>query len=143
MRFPQTLGMKEHPATTRPRPRRRGAGKLAAAGLFLTAVVWQHVEATRLGYQVERSRKQISTLRCAQGALQTELEDLLSPYNLSAQAHGRLGMVLVSPASLRRLDDDTMTAQARPGLLRRLLSRTRRDWQDNKTAGLSTPRAAA
>jgi len=111
--------------------------------LFLTTVVWQHVEATRLGYQVERSRKQISTLRCAQGALQTELEDLLSPASLSAQARGRLGMVLGSPASLRRLDDDTMTAQARPGLLRRLLSRTRRAWQENKTAGLSTPRAAA
>ena len=135
--------MDGHPAATRPRPRRRGAGKLAAVGLFLTAVVWQHVEATRLGYQVERSRKQISTLRCAQGALQTELEDLLSPSSLSAQARGRLGMVLVSPASLRRLDDDTMTAQARPGLLRRLLSRTRRAWQENKTAGLSTPRAAA
>lgn len=98
---------------------------LAAGGLFLMALVWQHVQATRLGYRVEKARQQILTMRCTNGALRMQLETALSPANLSLLARTRLGMSLAAPQSLRSLDEPAAAA-SRSGLLQRLLSRTRR-----------------
>ena len=95
-----------------------------APGLFLISLVWQHVQATRLGYRVEKARQQIVAMRCANGTLRMQLETMLSPANLSAQARGRLGMTLAAAQSLRTLD--ATAAAARGGLWRRLISRTRR-----------------
>jgi len=104
------------------RPRR--AFKLAAAALFFMALVWQHVQATRLGYQVEQARQRILALRCVNGALRMELESILSPAHLCALARGRMGMSLAAPESLRRLEASA-PAGPRPGFLRHLISRTR------------------
>jgi len=117
--------MNARPAPSHPGPRPRRALRLAAAGLFLMALVWQHVQATRLGYRVERSRQRIVALRCAQGALRSELEALLAPVSLSAQARGRLGMTLAEPQFFRSLDGPAAAA-SRSGFLQRLISRTRR-----------------
>ncbi|MDD5628587.1 MAG: hypothetical protein PHU21_05955 [Elusimicrobia bacterium] len=104
---------------------RRRVYWLVAGGAFLMAIVWQHVQATRLGYRVESARQQILLMRCSNGALRMRLEALLAPANLSAQARGRLGMSLAAPQSLRSLDGPTGAA-APAGLLQRLISRTHR-----------------
>jgi hypothetical protein len=106
-------------------PRRRRICWFLAAGVYLLGLVWQHVEATRLGYRVEGARQHILALQCSNGAARMQLETILSPANLSAQARGRLGMTLASPQSLRSLDE-TAAAGARITLLQRLISRTRR-----------------
>jgi hypothetical protein len=87
-------------------------------------LVWQHVQATRLGYRVEKARQQILAMRCTNGALRMQLETNLSPANLALLARTRLGMSLAAPQSLRSLDGPA--AASRMGLLQRLLSRTRR-----------------
>jgi hypothetical protein len=111
----------------RPRedPHRRRVYWLVGTGAFLMALVWQHVEATRLGYRVESARQHIIAMRCSNGALRMQLETILSPANLSAQARGRLGMTLAMPQSSHNLEKPTATA-SRTGLLQRLISRTRR-----------------
>lgn len=112
----------------RPQPadasQRRRVLLLAAGAFFLMAMVWQHVQATRLGYRVEKVRQQILAMRCANGALRMQLESQLSPANLSLQARTHLGMSLASPESLRSLDGPA--SAARTGLLQRLISRARR-----------------
>jgi hypothetical protein len=99
--------------------------RLAAGGLFLMAMAWQHVQATRLGYDVERSRQRILALRCANGTLRMQLESTLSPANLSSQARSRMGMSLVEPEALRPLDAPALGAPP-SGIVQRLISRTRR-----------------
>ena len=106
------------------RPHR--AFRLVAAGLFLIALAWQHDLATRLGYRVEKARQRIIAQRCANGALRIELETVLSPANLSAQARGRLKMSLVGPESLRNLEARAPAHAAPAGLLSRLIALTRR-----------------
>ena len=106
-------------------PQRRRVYWLVTTALFLMALVWQHVEATRLGYRVESARQHILAMRCSNGALRMQLETILSPASLSAQARGRLGMSLATPQSFRSLDGPTATT-SRTGLLQRLISRTRR-----------------
>jgi hypothetical protein len=109
--------------------------RLVAIGVFLMAMVWQHVEATRLGYRAESTRRTILAMRCANGALRMQLDTILSPANLSAQARGRLGMTLAAPQYLRNLDGPTATA-SRTGILQRLLARTRRTLREWRTPTL-------
>src|SRR5438105_9204735 len=94
--------------------------RIGVAALFILALAWQQIEATRLGYAVEKSRRQTHIVRGRIGALQMELETSLSPAQLALQARARLGMLPASPESLRILGDGGgATAQ---GLLARLLS---------------------
>ncbi|OGR84097.1 MAG: hypothetical protein A3J74_08740 [Elusimicrobia bacterium RIFCSPHIGHO2_02_FULL_57_9] len=65
-------------------------------------MVWQHIQATRLGYAVENSRRQARILKSRIGSLQMELETSLSPAQLTLRA-GSLGMVPAPPQSLRIL----------------------------------------
>ncbi len=101
--------------------------KVAAALLFVTAMVWQHIQAIRLGYQLDKSRQHLLTLRCSYGMLQGDIETLLSPANLSLQARSRLGMSLGSLDSLRVLAKDPAENPC-SGIFQRLLSRARRTW---------------
>lgn len=89
----------------------------------MLALAWQQIEATRLGYAVERSRKQAHLLRSRIGALQMELETSLSPAQLAQQARGRLGMQPASPEALRILTEGPSASQ--PSFLARLWSRLR------------------
>lgn len=107
------------------------------------ALVWQHVEATRLGYRVESARQHILAIRCSNGALRMQLETILSPANLAAQARGRLGMTLATPQSFRSSDATTATT-SRTGFLYRLISRTRRtlrEWTAVAAPTLQTRRS--
>ncbi len=86
------------------RPARRPA-KIIAASLLILAMVWQHIQATRLGYAVENSRRETQRLKGRIGTLEMSLQTSLSPARLAAQAKDRLGMYPASPDALRILDD--------------------------------------
>lgn len=91
-----------------------------AASLVLLALAWQHVTATRLGYQVERARQEGQSLRGRISGLRLELETSLSPAQLASRAKGRLGMFPAPPEALRILGDETESREA--GFLTRLFS---------------------
>jgi hypothetical protein len=95
--------------------------KIVYAALFVLALAWQQIEATRLGYAVEKSRKQEHILRGRIGAVQLELERSLSPSQLALQARSRLGMQPASPDALRILGDGA-EAPAELPFFRRLMS---------------------
>ncbi|HAM36014.1 MAG TPA: hypothetical protein DEB40_11165 [Elusimicrobia bacterium] len=120
--------MMQPQAPRRPKFSRRSPSrffKMAAAALLLLGLVCQQIQATRLGYQVEKARHRIQNLRCANATLQMELETLLSPAHVCAQARERLGMTLANPESMRVLGQNNSSLPDW-GFLRRLISRTRR-----------------
>ena len=94
--------------------------KIVAASLLLLALAWQHVTATRLGYEVARARQEGNQLRARLGGEQLELETTLSPAQLAAHAKARLGMFPAPPEALRILADGGESREA--GFLTRLLS---------------------
>ena len=94
--------------------------RIVLASICLLALAWQHVQATRLGYRVETSRKRVQALKGRLGSLQMELQTSLSPAQLAARARGRLGLQPASPESLRLLGE-APGARVRDSLLTRLL----------------------
>ncbi|MBI4248294.1 MAG: hypothetical protein HY611_02235 [Elusimicrobia bacterium] len=84
--------------------------KRKLAALFgLSAVVfvlvWQHVEATRLGYQVQKVRKKI-TWQAGQNAYYTQqIQNFKSPDRLMARASRELNMVIPPPEAIVSLYD--------------------------------------
>jgi hypothetical protein len=66
--------------------------------------VWQHVQAVRLGYRLERSRSEASLIKGRIDALQSQLENELAPARLAQAATSRLGMEPGFPGSLRFLE---------------------------------------
>lgn len=98
--------------------------KIAGASLLLLALVWQRIEATRLGYRVESERREAQVLRSRIGAVQMQLETSVSPAQLAAQARARLGMFPAPPESLRILAGDS---DASGGSFLTRWFRTRRD----------------
>jgi hypothetical protein len=101
----------------------RRAARIAGASLFILALAWQHIEATRLGYAVEKSRRQAHVVRGRIAELQMELETSLSPAQLASCARGRLGMIPASPEALRVLTETASPAQQ--SLLSRFLASLR------------------
>jgi len=67
------------------------------------ALAWEHIEATRLGYEVESSRRQEQSLQSSIGSLKMRLETNVSCGRLT-QAAKRIGMLPAPPAALRVLD---------------------------------------
>lgn len=100
--------------------------KVAAASVLVLALVWQHIQATRLGYEVEKARREAHRLRGRIGALQMSLQTSQSPAQLAANARARLGMFPAPPDSLRFLDAPA-PAEAPRTFLARLLSYVGRD----------------
>ncbi|MDE2511233.1 MAG: hypothetical protein KGL74_08935, partial [Elusimicrobia bacterium] len=96
------------------------AARFAGAGALVLFLCWQHVQATRLGYQVEAARKDAVERRGRVAALRVEFDSQLSPEQVAARA-AKLGLVPASPEALRRLPDAGAAAPA--GALERLLSR--------------------
>ncbi|MEK7381883.1 MAG: hypothetical protein AAB262_01190 [Elusimicrobiota bacterium] len=78
------------------------AARLAGAGVLVLFLSWQHIQATRLGYQVETARKHARILNGRVAAKRVDLEARLSPAEVAARA-SRLGLVPVAPDALRRL----------------------------------------
>jgi len=77
----------------------------ALAGLcavfFLFA--WENVQAVRLGYTIEKLRREIKDLESANTYLKKEIRASLSPEKLEAEAV-KLGMVYPEPGAIVLLD---------------------------------------
>lgn len=94
---------------------RLGPGSAARAGLAAALVLflcWQHVQATRLGYRVEAARKQARERGSRVAALRVELEQRLSPAEVSLRA-SRMGLIPAGPDALRRLPDRGMAGSSK------------------------------
>jgi hypothetical protein len=81
---------------------------------------WQHVQATRLGYQVESARRETLDRRGRVAAMRVELEQRLCPEQVAARA-SRLGLIPAAPDALRRLPESRVSAPI--GALTRLWTR--------------------
>lgn len=93
--------------------------KFAGLGALLLFLCWQHVQATRIGYRVESTRREARALRSRVADLRLKLDETMSPAALAARANTKLGMIPASPGALRSLSGH----DAETGLLPRLWAR--------------------
>ena len=96
------------------------AARFTGAGALVLFLCWQHVQATRLGYRVESARHDTLERRGRVAAMRVELDQRLSPEQVSARA-SRLGLVPAAPDALRRLPESGAAAPL--GALTRLWTR--------------------
>ena len=101
----------------------RRVAKFAGLGALFLFLCWQHVQATRIGYRVESTRREARVLRSRVADLRLKVDETLAPGALAARAGSKLGMIPASPSSLRLLSDTTGGAR---GLLPRLWARLER-----------------
>lgn len=94
--------------------------KFAGLGALLMFLCWQHVQATRIGYRVESTRRDVRALRSRVADLRLKVDETLSPSSLAARANTKLGMVPAAPGSLRVLSGGS---GGTAGLLPRLWAR--------------------
>ncbi|MBI4346782.1 MAG: hypothetical protein HY553_07990 [Elusimicrobia bacterium] len=80
----------------------------AAALVFL--FVWQQVQATRLGFELDGARRSVQETRARCAYLRLELERRTAPAELALSAREKLGMLPPSPDSVVMLEH----AAARP-----------------------------
>lgn len=95
---------------------------MAALGaLCLVAFVfaWQNVQAVKLGYNIEKLRREIKDLQNANTYLKKEIQASLSPEKLEAEA-SLLGMVYPEPGAVVILDGKPAADNAGRGWLARL-----------------------
>lgn len=92
-------------------------GALCAAAFIFA---WQNVQAVKLGYSIEKLRREIKDLENANTYLNKEIRVSLSPEKLEAAAV-RLGMVYPEPGAVVMLDDRPADENAGRGWLARLL----------------------
>lgn len=81
----------------------RRAARFAGLGALLLFLSWQHVQATRIGYKVESTRREARALRSRVAELRLRVDETLAPAALAARANTKLGMIPASPESLRVL----------------------------------------
>ena len=74
----------------------------AACGIFFL-FAWENVQAYRLGYTIEKVRKDIKDLESANTYLKKEIQASLSPEKLEAEAL-RIGIVYPEPGAVVMLD---------------------------------------
>ena len=98
----------------------RRAAKFAGLGALLLFLCWQHVQATRIGYQVESTRRQARAIRSRVADLRLRVDETMAPGALAARATTKLGMVPATPDSLRSLSG---LADEKLGMLTRLWAR--------------------
>ena len=91
-------------------------------GLLVLGLAWQHVQAVKLGYEVEKARRQLRLLQGRTGAVQIQLEKSLSPAQLASRAKS-LGLHPPAPSAVRLLDG------AQPALTRTWYSRLLTPWR--------------
>lgn len=80
----------------------RRTAKFAGLGTLGLLLCWQHVQATRLGYEVESARRCVREMRSRVAGLRNRVDETLSPAALASRA-GSLGMVAAAPEALRVL----------------------------------------
>ena len=98
----------------------RRVAKFAGLGALLLFLCWQHVQATRIGYRVESTRREARALRSRVADLRLKVDETMAPAALAARAGSKLGMIPASPGALRSLAEET---DATSGLLPRLWAR--------------------
>lgn len=98
----------------------RRAARFVGLGALFLFLCWQHVQATRFGYQVESRRREARALRSRVADLRLRVDETMSPGALSTRATSKLGMIPASPSSLRSLSG---AVEPSAGLLTRLLAR--------------------
>ena len=75
----------------------------AVCGLFFL-FAWENVQAVRLGYTIEKVRREIRDLESSNTYLKKEIQASLSPEKLEAEAL-RIGMVYPEPGAVVMLDE--------------------------------------
>ncbi len=75
-----------------------GLGVLALAGALF--YVWQHTQAVRLGYEIERLRETRAALEQEHKSLRLEIGQLRSLRRVEEVARTRLGMVTPKPGQI-------------------------------------------
>lgn len=98
----------------------RRLAKFAGLGALFLFLCWQHVQATRIGYRVESTRRDARALRSRVADLRLKVDETLAPAALAARAGSKLGMIPAAPSALRSLPDG---AGPSGGLLPRLWAR--------------------
>jgi len=97
---------------------------LAAASAVFFLFAWENIQAVKLGYSIERLRKDNSDIENANTYLKKEIQISLSPEKLEAEAV-KLGMIYPEPASIVRLDSKPEGKTRAFGWLARLFRRDR------------------
>lgn len=87
------------------------------AVFFLFA--WENVQAVRLGYTIEKLRREIKDLESANTYLKKEIQTSLSPEKLETEA-AKLGMVYPEPGAVVLLDGAPAVKKAGRGWLAKL-----------------------
>ncbi|MFA5140945.1 MAG: hypothetical protein WC728_17095 [Elusimicrobiota bacterium] len=84
----------------------RRSATLLCTGLLLAAgvLLWERIQATRLGYDVGRREIELRRQKGRIAYLQLDAERLLSPERLAAVARERLGMAPPGPEQVMFLD---------------------------------------
>lgn len=77
--------------------------RIILGGFFVISVVWQNVQATKLGYEVEKTRRLLNALKGRTASSAIELQRSLTPAQLAFKARTKLGMFPALPESLRIL----------------------------------------
>ena len=98
----------------------RRVAKFAGLGALCLFLCWQHVQATRIGYRVESTRREARALRSRVADLRLKVDETMAPAALAARANTKLGMIPASPSALRALSG---FAGEGGGLLPRLWAR--------------------
>jgi hypothetical protein len=96
--------------------------RLAAMGTICAVAfvfAWQNLQALKLGYNIEKIRREIKDLESANTYLKKEIRVSLSPEKLEAEA-SRLGMVYPEPGAVVILDGRPAADNAGRGWLARL-----------------------
>ena len=97
---------------------------LAAASAVFFLFAWENIQAVKLGYSIERLRKDNVDIENANTYLKKEIQISLSPEKLETEAV-KLGMVYPEPASIVRLDSKPESKTRAFGWLAKLLRRGR------------------
>lgn len=93
----------------------------AMGGICALAFVfaWQNLQALKLGYNIEKLRREIKDLESSNTYLKKEIRASLSPEKLEAEA-SKLGMVYPEPGAVVILDGKPAAENADRGWLARL-----------------------
>jgi len=90
---------------------------LCTAGTAMAfLLIWEQVQATRLGYQVSRRRAQLRRRLDRTAYLRLELARIQAPARLAAEARRRLGMAQAGPESLVFLESSVPRLRLTAGL---------------------------
>lgn len=92
-------------------------------GIFLLFFLFalENVQAVKLGYNIERLRREITDLENANTYLKKELQSSMSPEKLEAEA-SKLGMVYPEPGAVVVLDVTPADKNAGRGWLAKLFN---------------------